>query len=204
MNSTDQTAESDALRRFVRIQSHDFRNHFNGIEMELMLLELTSDPDGLAGIERIRKEVSAMENGLRYLENRFTRPERAWASALDVFNQWKSRYSVIGDDSVSWVCSFSNVTINVDMRMLSDTLCEWLTRMKRVAPEKVTGERRGDEICFLVELKTDEGREESEVEPLPPGFLELIEGNGGRYQEETSSDGQVIGAVCCFPVGGPD
>ncbi len=199
MKPTDQITETDALRRFVRLHSHDFRNHFNGIEMEMMLLELTSDSDGLEGIERIRKEVNAMENGLRYLENRFADPERDSVSARDVFNQWQSRYSAIGDESVIWNCKFNNVSVHVDMRMISNTLCEWLTSMKRVTLEKVTGEERENEIWFSVELREASGERGSAVESLPPGFLGLIESNGGRYREAISSEGQVTGGICCFP-----
>lgn len=168
--------------------------------MEMMLLELTSDSEGLECIERLRKEVNAMENELRYLENRFAEPERDFVSALDVFNQWQSRYSVIGDESVIWNCNFNNVSIHVDMRMVSNTLCEWLTSMKRVAPEKVAGEERENEICFSVELREASGERGSAVESLPPGFLGLIERNGGRYREAISSEGQVTGEICCFPV----
>ncbi|MDF1738614.1 MAG: hypothetical protein P1U86_05605 [Verrucomicrobiales bacterium] len=168
--------------------------------MELLLMEGTLSGDGLGGIEQIRKEVNALENGLRYLENRFADPEREIVSALDVFNQWKSRYGAISDDSITWEYSFNNVSINVDMRIVADTLCEWLSGMKRVSPVKVFGELKEDQICFRVELEAAPGGADCNVNSLPPGFIDLIKSNGGSYREKEPSAGDKTGGVCCFPV----
>lgn len=200
MKLTDPVAENEELRQFVRRHSHDFRNNFNGIEMELLLMEGTLDGGGLDCIERIRKEVNALENGLRYLENRFAEPELQIVSALDVFNQWKSRCCAIRDDQMIWECSFSNVSINVDMQMVADTLCEWVCGMKSAVPGRIFGELCEDEICFGVEPGTAVDGLERAEESLSPGFVSLIEGNGGRYRENVSPDGGIKRSICCFPV----
>lgn len=199
MKLSENPDEGDFFRRFVRLHAHDSRNHFNGIEMELMLLEMAADADSRKMIDRIRKELGALEVGLRSLENQITPPDIEVVSALDVFCQWKSKHCERDGSSVNWQESHDDVSIRVDMQVISDSLCEWLQSLKDPVM-KITGELRDNEFCFGIEREGGLGETNVSKESLPPGVLRLVESNGGRFREESSSDGKSCLGLCCFKV----
>lgn len=191
--------DEEEFEKFVSRHTHDVRNHLNGIEMEMMLLELQADPEGQESIERVRTEIGALENKLRWLSNRVVTPEVSDCVAADVFNLWNSRFGSSRDSVITWESSLSDESINVDMRMVADTLSEWLEASVNSSPTSVVAEAGDGVVRFLIGYDPSTDRQSIES-VLPLGFTTLIERNGGSFCVKSPGEGGANTGVCSFPV----
>lgn len=195
MNSSD-TERDDELREFIPHHTHDFRNHLNGIEMGLMMLENNvNDPDGRNLIKQIQNEVDFMGLSLNFLSNRLADLEIAPVPAIDLFNRWQSRSRVLAEDSTAWECKLRDEVINVDMQLLADSMCEWIAALYESGPKLVSA---GTEEGLIVFEIRQPDRKTADL-TLRPGLLTLIEKSGGDFRDLSSNEGGYR-AICTFPI----
>lgn len=150
------------LAAFVRQNTHDVRNALNSLELEAALLqELIADAEGLACVDRIRRQVRALGGQMRSLSMIFQepRPDAAPIAASELFLIWKDQRAGLKEPlEVEWKDSLGAEKVNVDTTMMSAVFRELLVNAAAfgIGGTLTASARRegGDAVFALREPKT--------------------------------------------------
>ena len=154
--------ELSAVAGFIRQQTHDIRNHLNGLDLEAALLaEIVTDPEGAKGIERLRHQIHALAEELKAVAGKFSCDEanRAPIAARELFLIWQDQAPMLGLESIVWGTALGDEKINVDVAAIGDVLKELLINAKQFTGTQglaAMADLRGGRIEFeLRESKRD-------------------------------------------------
>jgi hypothetical protein len=139
----NQIAEDDSpilsrevMGALVRRHTHDLRNFLNGMELELALLtEIADEPERLAALKRIRREMKLAEAMIRSFGAKFIVETKSTVCLADVAEQWMSdARSLLPECSMAWDIKAGHALLHVEAALLRSLLGDLLSLTARKCP----------------------------------------------------------------------
>lgn len=210
--------ELSAVAGFVRQHTHEIRNHLNGFDLEAALLaEIVSDPEGVEGIERLRRQIRTLAEELKEVSGRFVCESVNCApiSAADVFLIWQDQAASLGFDAAGWQAALGEEKISVDVAAIGEVLKELLINAKHF-----TGKDGVAASATRLDGNVEFALRESKAEPVEPGewgrrpfvstkrggyglglwqAAQIIAANGGEIARRYEPTGTLVTTVA-FPL----
>ena len=202
----------ERVASFVRQHTHDVRNGLNGLDLEAaLLLEIVSDEEARAGVQRMRAQVRGLAEQLRTLGARFQElhSHRAQLPAQELIAILRDQHAGLANaPEVEWSEKVSGAAVNVDPMMLAEIFRELWSNAIAFPPSgriRVSSHRTNGEV--VIELA------EPKNAPLDPSswgevpfsgtrrgayglglwtVRRLAEASGLRITREYSSSGELV------------
>jgi len=204
---------------FVRQHTHDVRNDLNSIGLETALVEeCLRDDEGRASLQRLRRQLRSLGDGLRSLAALFQDPQPVAAPipAHDLFLIWQEMHAALPNaPAVQWRDELDDEKVSVDVEMLATVFRELLVSAAGLTEgDSLTVAARVTDGKVVFELREpkreelDAGAVGQTFSTTRPGRCDLrlwaarglVEANGGMLERrQLPKDGLLITQIV-FPV----
>ncbi len=120
----------DRVVKFVRQFSHDARNHLGSMDLQsAYLAELSTDPELTAELKKLRAMISGAARSIQAMTAQLSvsKPNPLALKASMFFEDFQQRLAHMLPDqapSIQWEVDTGEVTVEFDMEMMFNALCE--------------------------------------------------------------------------------
>jgi signal transduction histidine kinase len=169
---SEPTISLERVSAFIRQHTHDVRNGLNSLDLETSLLqELIADPEAVACVDRVRRQIRSLAEQMRSLSGLFQipRPVAAPIAARELLMIWREKHTALaGAPAVYWVDGLGDEMVVADVEMLAWVFRELLMNAASFSE---------GELLTVIAAPTDDGarfelREPKSASMDPAGWEE--------------------------------
>lgn len=159
--SSDPDIPQARVAAFVRQFTHDVRNGLNGLDLEAAyLLELETDAEARASVQRMRQQIRGLAEQLRSLGGRFhePRPHRWPLAARELIEILREQNAALATPvEIAWSEDVGDAVVEVDGMLVTEVFGELLANAAAFpasGPVRVEARREAGEVVIeLIEPK---------------------------------------------------
>lgn len=134
------TEEAARIARIIRKHTHDVRNSINSLDLEAVILgELTTDPEVIGTLVRIRAELTQLEATAKSLLYKFAEPAPQTLTTGDLLHLWQRQIAPLESAArrIAWSASPEVQDITLDAPAILSVMRELVLAAWGRAPASV-------------------------------------------------------------------